>query len=524
MISYKYIINFLKSPKILILFFSFFIFLLLFPLSNLINFYQNDDWVYYKAISQFLNGNYQMPGYIEALFYTQGFLGTLFAKIFGLSKLPILTLLLACATYFIFTFTIFKFYLHKVGQSILIGLLFFVSPLYIYSTLGFMSEIYFVFFLTLSFYFYEELKHKSSNLNFFLFNLSMIVGFFVRQFSIFAGFVAVVIFVKDKKYKFAGVQALIDILLYLSYQYLVPKTGTMVKHGVLNFTNLLDPSFVFTTTYIGLIYATIFLIPLIIILTKQNLSIEKSKILKFLSYLIFVVGIFVSIGYFFDNEYADNSDVFYLKNTVNNNGFFYGNSFGEKYHFYNETGFYYYLELLAKISVAFFLASILFNYKKLLNFYFLFAVLYLGFMLILEGGLYDRYYLPLIPVTILFILSLISKINNFDLALISTFISLTIFFSYNFAMDFVILNKLLWDTGNKLNYELNVPKELIAAGNGWNRTYQNKDLRYKYMFYFQTREYNKDISCCFKLYDTFEIFYPFNMFKDSKIYLYKRFN
>lgn len=511
----------LFTPNFKILLFSILLFSIIFPLSNSISFYQNDDWVYYRVIKQFLTGNYDMPGYIEALFYTQGFLGTIFAKFFGVEKLPVLTLLTACISFFMLAIILNKFYLKNVFNSILVSLIMFVSPLFIYSTLGFMSEMYFILFLLLAFYFLESYQATTKKIDLVFFNISVIIGFFVRQLAIFSIVASVIVFIKNKKYKEALIQASVGILLFLAYTYIVPKTGTMKKHGVLYFENLYDYSFVITTIYIGLAYSTFFVLPYLSSLIRGSLG-NKPSIIKISSFVFLTICLYLTTFFMVNPEHSDEPTMFYLKNTVNKEGFFYGRSLGQKYSILHSTEIYNYIELATKVSVAIFLASLIFLYKELINFYFVFAVIYIGFMLVLGGGLYDRYFLPLIPVTILFISSIDNKIHLISKSLIITFLFLVSFYSYNFAMDFVVLNNKMWEIGNKLYLEQNVAKDLVSAGNGWNRTYLSKTLRYKYVFFFGPRSEDKELSCCFKLKETIEVFYPFNFFKDPKIYLYKR--
>ena len=497
-----------------------FIFWIIYPLSNSINFYQNDDWIYYKTIQQFLTGDYVMPGYIEALFYTQGFLGTVYAYLFGLDKLPVLTLIISILTFYIFAITIRKHYLNNFKDTALVSIMLLISPLYIYSTLGFMSDMYFLFFVAISIFFIEEFLKEYKYKDFIFLNLAIVIGFFVRQLSIIVGFAFFLILLFKRKYKWAIAQLISSVSLFLAYLYLVPKTRTMEKHQNLLFENLLNPSYIFTTTYVGVIYAIMTILPLTILIISKFIK-TRPGLLKSGLFILSSLVVYFLFSYLFNPSNTTNPNFYYLKNTVDKKGFFTGTSLGQKYGLMYEQEIYYYFELITKITLAFFITSIIFYIKRSLNFYSIFIILYLGFMTVLGGGLYDRYYLTLIPVAILFILNLAKEFNYITRFLSVISILIVSFYSYNFAMEFVILNNNIWDTSKEVSQKTDTSYKRIQAGNAWNRTYYN-DKFDKYRFSFEKRETDPEIKCCFKLYDTVEVNFVFNMFNDSKIYLYKR--
>ena len=68
----------------------------------MLNFFmQNDDWVYYLTVERFLAGDFTLEPTVGVTFYTQGFLAYIFAKIFGLQNLPVLTVLISILNVFI---------------------------------------------------------------------------------------------------------------------------------------------------------------------------------------------------------------------------------------------------------------------------------------------------------------------------------------------------------------------------------------------------------------------------------------
>src|SRR3989344_1094087 len=122
------------------------------PLITQINFMQNDDWNRYLSIQNFLNGDFKLLSVTATTFYTQGFIGLFFAKIFGLQGLPILTLFISVANFYILTLMCNKMFQLRLVHSILIGLILFFNPLHFYSILGFMTENYLLFFALLGLY------------------------------------------------------------------------------------------------------------------------------------------------------------------------------------------------------------------------------------------------------------------------------------------------------------------------------------------------------------------------------------
>ena len=126
---------------------SFVLFLSLLPAALYINFYQNDDWVYYKQIEEFLSGNFLLLPQIAPTFYTQGLLGLFSALIFGVSKLPILTLLISVLNFAVFCLILNQNLKKTLVESLIVGSMFFTNLLFVYSMWGFMTENYFLLFI-----------------------------------------------------------------------------------------------------------------------------------------------------------------------------------------------------------------------------------------------------------------------------------------------------------------------------------------------------------------------------------------
>ena len=192
---------------------------LIYPLSDSIHFQQNDDWVYYNTVKNFLNGKIILDRHTESTLYAQAFIGTFFVKIFDINKLPVLTLLVSVLNFIIFTYTLHKFFIKKLSLSILIGLLLFFNPLHIYSALGFMTDNYFLLFLLLTVYFVTSHLRTGKTTDLVFADTAIFLGFFTRQLTIVLPVALAITLVLKKKYKEAILQFLYSGLLVL---YFVP--------------------------------------------------------------------------------------------------------------------------------------------------------------------------------------------------------------------------------------------------------------------------------------------------------------
>lgn len=510
-------------PGFMIFLSAILIYYLFFKVTNSIIFFQNDEWIYFKTIESFLKGNFIIDGYIQATFITQAYLGYFFAKFFGITKLPNLTLLISVITYFVFTLTIYKFYLKNIKDSIILGLLLFMGPLYMYLSIGFMSDMYFLVFAILMFYFYENFLRNEKWVYLILFNLSFYIGFFSKQLISVVAVAFIIYLLFLKKYKWAIIQGFFTIGILGYYFFLFPKTRTQLENQEFVFTNLLDFTKVFPTTYAGLFYSLVFIAPLTFVLVSGYFKKETLKLKNILLFLIFTLIVFFGTNYLFENFNSTDyqRDPYYFSNGLDRNGFFYGGSLGEKYGLMYGDSINIAIEYIGKIAIALLIVSLFFIRKKLINFYSILAFLYLGLMSVMID-IYDRYYLLMIPVFILAILNINPQISKISRFITVVFLILMSFYTYNFVMDYVIVNNKMWSRALELSNGDYDKKVDISPGYGWRRYYYNQKIRFKYMFYFKTREHNKDINCCFKLFEKEEVYFPLSIFEKPVYYLYKR--
>lgn len=547
------------------------LFLALLPLSNKINFMQNDDWVYYQMIENFMKGDFKLSFVSAPTFYTQGILGMLFSFIFGINHLPLLTLFISVCNFYIFSLIIFKFFKQSPTSSILLSLLFFFNPLHIYSIWGFMTENYFLFFMLLSFYFFlkseeisKEDKTKSKCCSSYCKYISLTfvfitLGFFIRQvalvipltFSIYLFLKGIREDYKHKKYVNININInykkgiyflMLFIFLLSFYQFIFPKTFEMLDKGFY-FGHFGVNHSVFSLFYGIFIVLTSLTLPIILFSIDLNLNLNlKSMVKKDLiqnKKKLFIFSIlFLSTYLFFNTYFKPQTTALrefpYFENVWEQKGFFPGNLGGTKYHFMGMYDLYKYWDLLAKVLLSLFLSYlIIFKTKKLINLYSIFFIIYLSLMSLIEF-FYDRYILVLIPLFILFILSTtqletkndakVSVKNESPLLFylsklgLLAFVVFLVFYSYCFSMDYILVNKYVWDKGKSLGIE----EKMIQGTNAWKMSYRNINRDYIYDFSWDKPKLNDIYTCCYDLIEEKAINYPFNIFVDSKVYLYKR--
>lgn len=499
------------------------IYYLFFKITNSVIFFQNDEWIYYKTIENFLKGSFIIDSYIQATFLVQAYLGYYFAQIFGTQKLPNLTLAVSVFTYFVFTYTVYKFYLKNIKDSIILGLLMFLGPLYLHLSIGFMSDIYFLVFAVLMFYFIENFIRTEKWVDLVFINTFFYIGFFSKQLIAVVAVAFIIYLLFLRKYKWAIIQSFLTSLILGYYFFFFPKTRTQLENQEFVLTNLIDFTKVYPITFAGLFYSLVFISPILLLLVNHYLRKVDFKLTNLLKVIILTILLFFVTNYLFENYNSTDytKDPYYFSNGLDRNGFFYGGSLGEKYGLIYGDQINLIIEYIGKISIALLIASIILIKKDLINFYTVLAFLYLGLMSIMID-LYDRYYLIMIPVMILGVLGISNQISKLSRFFIVLFLIIMSFYSYNFTMDYVIVNNKMWSRAIELSEGEFSKKVGISPGFGWRRYYYNQQHRYKYMFYFKTREHNKDINCCFKLFEKEEVYFPLSIFDKPIYYLYKR--
>jgi hypothetical protein len=498
-------------------FVSIFIFISSFNLAFGINYIQNDEWVYYQNIEKILSGNFELHPKTAPTFYTISFLAYFWSLFFSINSLPVLTLVISVLTFYFFSKTIeIKFNFSKL-TTLFLGLILGTNIIFIYSSFGFMTENYLLFFLILSLYFFE--KHlKESNFKFLhLSNLFSILSFFVKQSGIIFLIATSFYFLLKKDYQKFIIQIIYSVSVLLFYFLLFPKTSEMVSKNF-SFINF-DIPFYLSTLVIGiLIYLVFFTLPIVINFIYKFFS---SLRFTWVKVIIITSIIFVSIlafNYLFKPQTQSNGEFPYFRNIFQRTGFFPKNINGLKYQFRYNYDFFLISDYISKFLLLLIIPAIILKFKKLINVY---SISLFGFfvLMLFTNPFYDRYLLYALPLVIMFFLtnyydSLLSRI-----ALI-LFVIFQIILSYTFMNDYFLTHKYLWNKSQELR--VTVPGSKILVTDSWGRIYGKDPVFYDYIFSFDNSSDNSIFKTDYRLIETYEVNFWGNLFIEPKIYLYQK--
>ncbi len=498
---------------------SILLFTLMFPLSYSISFIQNDEWVHYLVLNNFLGGNFSLHPRIGSTFYTQGILAYLFSLIWSVERIPILTLFISVLNFYLTALIVLVRMKKSLLISIISGLFILLNPIHVYSQWGFMTENYFLFFFLLSLYFSFGFLSNNKFNNFFLANLFMILGFFIKQYGLVLPVsFSFALFVK-KQYKHAVIQFVLSAVLFLFYKTLFPITPIMENQS-LSFDHIFNLKYMVSYSAGIMVYLCAFVLPLVFSASLKGLS--RSKLI--ISGILSLILLFLLLS-FFDRLQFEKREFPYFENTFERNGFFTIDITGSKYPLPYVDNIFNLWEIISFIVLVIGLPLILMR-RKVNDPVFVqlgsCILLYFSFLL-LSPMLYDRYLLPLVP---LFILIVVLPHQSFSKSSISVFMAFLIFLfflNYQFSMDFLGRNNYTWQKSESL-YNSGISKTDINPGHSWRMLSLDEEQveRWDYIFrYDPISKRPKDIGD-WEVIETYEVKYPFNMFEDPYIYLYKR--
>lgn len=518
----------------------------------LLNFMQNDDWVYYKMVESFLNGNFSLDPISAPTFYTQGILAFLFSRLFGLVNLPYLTLFISFLCFILFVHILKRFYIKSMFLSFILGLLLIFNPWFLYSSIGFMTENYFLFFTLLNIYLFLDLEdyisvaysNKNSNskkynyqgiIKVFLLFFTITLSFLLRQVAMVFPIALGIYWLLTKNYKFSFISILYFVFLYSFYVLFFPRTAEMFEKP-LQFQHILDFKYSFSLIYASLIVLCATFLPLFLNFIFNNFLINHIKDLKIksiydtkLKLFLVILLIFISsvvIYFTLNNNFHPRTvswgEFPYLENTWERTGLYPRGVIGTKYQFKWNYDLYYYWDLMSKIVISVFISYILLFFKKskLIEFSLIFIVLYFGIMLLTET-FYDRYLLVLLPFVIIFFAKFIKQ-NIFEYIILLPFIVFLGFYSYQLTMDFILVNSYIWNRSNNLVVTEGIEPKMVQGTNAWKLNYKNIERNYIYDFSYDSQVINPEYKTYYDLVEIKEIEYPLNIFIEPKIYLYKK--
>jgi len=265
----------------------------------MVNFMQNDDWVYYKTVETFLSGFAIIDPYISATFYGQAYMGTAFAKYFGISNLPILTLILSICSVYIFAETIRKFFVKSTLWSIILSLFLLFNPFFAYSIWGFMTENYFLVFFIASLFFIERFNHNEHEVMSFIFaNIAILLSYSVRQFGLVTMASLLVWLCLKRRFWYMFIELFIfSFVLAFHFVVLPDRWGFYEDEFLLK--NLIDYRFLATFSLAVFGYVAVFILPLVVINAKNivNFAIKNRYVFIGLVVLLLFASIVLFFGF-----------------------------------------------------------------------------------------------------------------------------------------------------------------------------------------------------------------------------------
>ncbi|MBD3366377.1 hypothetical protein GF360_03515 [candidate division WWE3 bacterium] len=401
-----------------------------------------------------------------------------------------------------------------------------------------MTEIYFLFFMTLSFYYMEKFHQQSNLKNLLTLNLFIFISYMARQ----VGLILSVAFLISpllklapkikKNYKFLLSQFLLTFFLIIFHLFIFPQTEQM-QVTQFSLTPLKDPIYTFSIIAVVLIYLTAFFLPVL------PASLFKKQLIKSKVFWVLTIAFAVLSLWFFRNHFDPLHIVFtylnrngnlvffgaagefpYFKNIFGREGFFVDDLAGSKYSFRGFFDLFKYWNLLATIAVPFLLALIFSKKKHFTNFYLIYAVLYGGALLVFPK-IYDRYLLYMFPAILLLLAPLLSQNRRVLLLTFLPFLAFLFFLDYQYSLDFLQVQNYVWKKSEELVLVEGVSSSDIKSGNSWQALYpreEGKDAN-DWRYYFA---YDMDNRCCFQVVEEKEFDFPFSLFIQPKLRLYKR--
>lgn len=510
------------------------LFLSLVPVSMHINYMQSDEYTHYRIVQSILDGKPFFDPYLGATFYLQALIGAVFALFFGIQQMPILTLMVSVGTFFVLEAILLKFYKKPLTTTLLIGGILFLNPLYIYSTFGFMTEMYFLFFLMCSVYFIYEFntakKYDYAKKVFLLANLFIILSYFIRQVAFVTSLAFAINLLLNKKPKYALYQFLLFVGLVFYHYKFFPLTPQMYDSNI-HFTIVAHLKRTLSLIYVLGIYLAVFIAPVIffVFVPAKKLDVKRLLTIAFTAVLVFTIfeSHFETKKVVFQQRTRDGK-VFsvyargefpYLENVLGRKGFLDDTLYGVKAHYPGFFDFFNALDILGRvllsILVAYMLVTLFKNYRRYEFIYILGFVL----LLLLTPKVYDRYLLPLVPFLLIFLVPYIPNGRYFKLFTLA-FLAFLFMFSYQYMADYMQTNRYVWNKAQELTRVQHVNPSMINANHAWRELYPNANN--KWVYYFDYGGSSRVDNLNYELVESHAIGYPGNIFRDSRVLLFRR--
>lgn len=481
---------------------------------------QNDDWNRTTSVIRFLSGDTSLLQVTATTFYTQGILGFLFSMIFGWEKLPYLTFFVSVFNFYIFAkILVDHLDLNKVRAAV-ISLIFFFTPLHIYSSIGFMTENYTMFFILLGIYFLLQYEKDKKPKNFVLFNLSGILSFFTKQNGIIVNVAYIPYLLIKKRFKEASLQIITIVTLFFYYFNFFPRTEEMLDKGF-TFENFNDGNYVYSLTY-GIILVTVsFLLPFVFNFVLSTLFENRKKVLRILFILVSAVVLYFVLNKYFVPGKLAWQEYPYFENTFERTGFFPRSISGTKYYFKWNYDIFKYWDLTSKVLLSLLIPCLVLSWKKSINIYSISIAGYVVLMLLTQK-FFDRYLLVLIPLVILFFINYEKRKSNLRyLFFASNFVFMIFvgFISLQMAGDFITTNNYVWGRSQSLVSE-GVSPDSISATMAWGRVY-GSPTNPEFLFSYDSPDTHPELLDGYDLFEEKGMGFRGSVFVEPKMYLYK---
>lgn len=419
----------------------------------------NDDWDFYTHTRFFMEGNYSIAPPTDTALILQALIGAIWSRVWGLSliKLRVLTLLFSLAS-ILGAYKILKLFKVKKGITLLTLLTIVFNPLFFTSSLSYMTEIYFLFFVLWSLYFFllflkDDLVNKNLAISLLLAGGSLLI----RQFGLvlFVAYFLVLVFLSWKRKSFMWLKFLFLFLSFLCFIAILVTWPRVSTAGDSSSTLFLAEdseieSMLKLTPYLPG-YFIFFLSPLILgLVFRLNNKVKIGS--AFLAMFLAV--------YFYRMDVFPMGNVFYLER-------FYGKSNFDHYmHLFDNIPFKvfvaWYISFLLIGSVILLVRKATFLVKNIkfedispsvsVLFLSLLGMISIVFLSVfVAGDFYDRYFINAFILLAIFIGITIRKpfYTNASLIGLIFFVLITTFLSW----DFYSAEEMRWKMGRKLQDE-----------------------------------------------------------------------
>lgn len=483
----------------------------------------NDDFLFYIQVKAFLINIFKLNVLIDPSFISQGILGYIWSLIFGFSiiKLRILTMLCTCVLIYVLGQILEELKIDS-KISVLTMLCVAFNPLLFTSSLTFMTDTYFLMYAFISIFFY--LKYFSNNSIKFLILGSSFSGlaFLTRQIGLvpFIAFIPIFLFRKHELKNIIKELFLIltPIFLCIAVLYFWPKYTAL--DGNDNGPNpiFIESKFIFERVFreipLSITIIAFSLLPLVWVVKV------KPKIL----HILFICISFLIINIVFKFDLFPLGNVFYIE------GLYAKTGFRSNLSIFDNVLFKLFLSFVVSFSIVtvvrlLIMGLIFLIRRRKASIQDMFLILCsLGFSgtVIISTDIYDRYFLPLIVVLIVFISKFLPAFSRFTKTLSFFIIGLLILLNIFLNFEYFKSNDLKWNQANKIREITGFRDSILVDGvySKYTRSFETSD----YSGLGETLKKSYEQKCFVQQYTLDGTGFVFNTVNNVETFLEKKFD